>query len=805
MSNKPQVLVPLETQGLTAILVKWFEQQSDLTPIQCWDCRKNNTAATSMACLRFSLSRMGKFILIWVVLGIFIFNLTGRSQVAPSGLLCDLLTHPENSLITDAKPDYGWIMNASHENEIQSAYQILVSSSLENLDQGKADMWDSGKVVSDQSINVNYAGTALQSSTSYWWKVHTWDKEGQPSAYSQPQRFNTGDFNRVKSWPGESRWVQLSDAAGKPMWTFEDRSPVSYHPFMPVKMTTNFDGSFFIDFGRAAFAALNLTLTWQPRDPAVSYCNINIDVGEKNRGNSVDQKPGGGIIHARFQLALQPGKHTYPVPIPRFVPHYPESQTLPRQLREVIPFRYCQVRPETENVTVAGAEQLRLNIEFDDQASSFVSSSEALNQVYDLCKYSIKVNTFNGDYAGSERERMLYEADTYIEQMSHYAIDREYTIARYSSANMIYHATWPTEWIPHSVFMAYADYLYTGNIKFISKYYDQLKPKTLLALAGDDGLISSRTGLQTPQFLKLIHYAHGQLRDIVDWPKGETDGFVFTNVNSVVNAFHYRSLVLMEKIAAALDKPDDIAFYRQHAEQVKAAFNEKFYDAQRGIYVDGIGTQHASIHANLFALAFGLVPSDRQATVVDFVKSRGMACSVYPTIYLLEALYDAGEDSYALDLMTADTDRSWLNMIRSGSTVTTEAWDVKYKANEGWTHAWSTAPVQIIPRKLMGIEPLEPGFGKVLIEPRPGNLANAKVLYPTFRGPISVEFDRGSKLDYFHLTISIPANMTAEVALPITRKSPVNVTCDGHRVQARVEGDYAFIDSIGSGKHIFSR
>ena len=508
-------------------------------------------ATTSIGYLRFLFSRMNKFILVSVGLGGLVFNLTGKAQDAPSGLLCDLLTHPEQSLITDAQPDFGWIVNASRENEVQSAYQILVSSSLENLAQDKGDWWDSGKVGSAQSINVNYAGKALQSATSYWWKVRTWNKAGQPSAYSQPQRFNTGELNRVKAWPGESRWVQIPDAAGNPRWTFEDRSPVNYHPFAPVKIATNSDGSTFLDFGRAAFAALNLTLTWQPSNPATNHCTINIDVGEKNRGDAVDQKPGGGIIHARFPLALQPGTHSYPVPISRFVPHFPESQSLPKQMREVIPFRYCQVTPGTENVTVNDAQQLRLNIEFDDQASSFDSSSAALNQVYDLCKYSIKVNTFNGDYAGSQRERMLYEADSFIQQISHYAIDREYAIARYSSANMIYHATWPTEWIPHSVFMAYADYLQTGNAKFIAKYYDELKPKTLLALAGDDGLISSRAGLQTPEFLKSIHYPHGKLRDIVDWPRGETDHFAFCNTNSVVNAFHYRALVLMEKIATA--------------------------------------------------------------------------------------------------------------------------------------------------------------------------------------------------------------------------------------------------------------
>ena len=90
-----------------------------------------------------------------------------------------------------------------------------------------------------------------------------------------------------------------------------------------------------------------------------------------------------------------------------------------------------------------------------------------------------------------------------------------------------------------------------------------------------------------------------------------------------------------------------------------------------------------------------------------------MACGVYAANYLLEALYNAGEGQYALDLMTSEIDRSWMNMIKTGSTMTTEAWDVKYMPHfMGWSHAWSASPAHIIPRKLMGIEPGEPGFGK---------------------------------------------------------------------------------------------
>ena len=519
----------------------------------------------------------------------------------------------------------------------------------------------------------------------------------------------------------------------------------------------------------------------------------------------MDPKPGGGIVYGKYPLTLQPGKRIYQLNLPRFVPRYPHSQAMPATMLEVIPFRYCEVLPGGEPISVESPRRLALWGEFNDDAAAFSSSNPSLNAVYELCKYSVKVNTFNGDYAASQRERMMYEADSYIHQMSHYAVDREFAVGRYSQENMIFHASWPTEWISHSIFMAWADYLHTGNARSISRYYDELKPKTLLALAGTNVLVSTRTGLQSKEFLKSIHFNGKELRDIVDWPTAEADGYNFQEFNTVVNAFHYRSLVLMEKMAMVMDKTDDARFYHERAEQVKAAINAMLFDSRRGLYVDGLGSTHVSLHANLFPLVFGLVPETHSKTIVDFIKSRGMACSVYPTIYLLEALYDVGEDQYALDLMTANSDRSWLNMIRVGSTVTTEAWDIKYKGNSGWTHAWSTAPVQIIPRKLMGIEPLEPGFGRVLIKPRPGNLEHAKALLPTIRGPIAVEFERGSTLDHFNLTVSIPANMTATVALPVADNLSKNIILDGLPVTGRIEGRHVYVDRVGSGTHAFSQ
>jgi alpha-L-rhamnosidase len=249
-------------------------------------------------------------------------------------------------------------------------------------------------------------------------------------------------------------------------------------------------------------------------------------------------------------LTIKPGKHEYVLRIPRHKSHYPHSQVMPEHMPEVIPFRYCEIVCGDAPLTLISARQMALYTLFDEGASAFSSDVALLNDVYDLCRYSIKANTFIGDYAASQRERMMYEADAYIHQLGHYAVDREFSVARYSLKNMVFHATWPTEWISQSIFMAWADYMHTGNLDFIRNYYQELKPKTLTALTEKNGLISTRTGKQTRAFVESIHLNRKALRDIVDWPHGgqslvleggETDDYEFTDFNTVVNAFHYQS------------------------------------------------------------------------------------------------------------------------------------------------------------------------------------------------------------------------------------------------------------------------
>jgi hypothetical protein len=216
------------------------------------------------------------------------------------------------------------------------------------------------------------------------------------------------------------------------------------------------------------------------------------------------------------------------------------------------------------------------------------------------------------------------------------------------------------------------------------------------------------------------------------------------------------------------------------------------------LYLDGEGSRHSSQHANLFALAFGLVPAERRPAVAAFVASRGMACSVYGAQFLLEALFDHGMAQQAMALMTADNDRSWTHMIeRVQSTLALEAWDTKYKPNLDWNHAWGAAPANILPRKLIGVEPLEPGFTKILIQPRPGNLAWAEGKVPTVRGPVSVRFEKTA--GSFSLKVEIPAGTTAKLGVPNGHGGQVSL--DGKPVRGVVSGDTLFIDQVSAGRH----
>lgn len=103
------------------------------------------------------------------------------SAVVVGELRCEYLHEPLG--IDTPQPRLSWILGADKHGargQGQSAYQIVVAGNENELEAGQGDLWDSGKVTSDQSVQVRYAGKPLASEQECFWKVRVWDEQGQP-------------------------------------------------------------------------------------------------------------------------------------------------------------------------------------------------------------------------------------------------------------------------------------------------------------------------------------------------------------------------------------------------------------------------------------------------------------------------------------------------------------------------------------------------------------------------------------------------------------------------------------------------
>jgi len=681
----------------------------------------------------------------------------------PSGLMVNFGRNAGQVLPANQKPEFSWIV--PNDAVFQSAYQVLVASSKANLANNIGDVWNSGQVRGSQSANVMYGGPALKPGMSCFWKVRIWDTVNRTGDYSAPQLFRVGP-------PGHS----LAPPAS---FQIERNEPKVF------RKQTN--GTYFADFGKDAFATLELT--YRTGAPAAARADtLLVRLGEQLTGDHINRKPDGHIRYQEVKLPVQPGKRTYKLAIkPDERNTKPGAVVMPDSFPVLLPFRYAEIEPTRSGVPATLTADALTRVAyfgyFDESQSRFASSDTILNQVWDLCKYSIKETSFAGLYIDGDRERIPYEADAYLNQLSHYTTDREYGMARRTIEYFMQHPTWPTEWQLHVALMMYQDYMYTGNTDLIARYYEPLTHKTLIELVREDGLISSQSPKNTPAFMQQLGFTDPavKLKDIVDWPpaqkdtgwklattEGERDGYVFTPINTVVNALFAKNMDIMAEFARILNKPTDEARFRMAAMKAKQAINEKLFDTKTGAYVDGEGTGHSSLHANMMVMSFDITPEAHKKSVANFIKSRGMACSVYGSQYLLESLYNAGEADYALKLMTATNDRSWYNMIKAGSTVTLEAWDMKYKPNLDWNHAWGATPANIIARNMWGIQPAVPGGSIVSIKPQLGTLATSSIKVPMLKGDVSASYIRKSKLNQEYL-IELPANVSAELEL---RSSP---------------------------------
>jgi alpha-L-rhamnosidase len=125
---------------------------------------------------------------------------------AAANLRCQYRENPIG--IDNPRPRLSWTMAGNTRGQRQTAYRILVAANRADLDAGRGPLWDSGKVKTDRSIAVAYAGQPLASGGRYFWKVMLWDKDGKPTSWSAAAEFVMGKLEAA-DWKGQ--WIGASE------------------------------------------------------------------------------------------------------------------------------------------------------------------------------------------------------------------------------------------------------------------------------------------------------------------------------------------------------------------------------------------------------------------------------------------------------------------------------------------------------------------------------------------------------------------------------------------------------------------
>jgi alpha-L-rhamnosidase len=134
-------------------------------------------------------------------------NPSKKDTIAVDKLTCEYKIDPLG--ISSQTPRLGWQLSSTERGQSQSAYQVLVTDDPELLKSDRGNIWDSGKIISGNSILIDYSGSPLAAGKKYFWKVKVWDKDGNESSWSKTASWQMGLLSS-EDW-ARAKWIGFED------------------------------------------------------------------------------------------------------------------------------------------------------------------------------------------------------------------------------------------------------------------------------------------------------------------------------------------------------------------------------------------------------------------------------------------------------------------------------------------------------------------------------------------------------------------------------------------------------------------
>ncbi len=409
---------------------------------------------------------------------------------------------------------------------------------------------------------------------------------------------------------------------------------------------------------------------------------------------------------------------------------------------------------------IENASAAPLTVELDLVASwypitaqgSFCTSEPGWDRVYDVCKHTLQIcrQTLHLD-STSHQELMACTGDYYIESLMTFFCFGDMRLAEFDvirTADLLvqqdgrmFHTTYSLIWVQ----MLHDVWFITGHTALLQ--YCEKALQCLLerfeGYLGENGVLE-----------------HQPDHMFVDWTV--IDGHSMHHPpkalgQTVLNAFYYKALTTAAGIYDAAKKPQRAAHCRSAAEQLRTAFNALFWDDEKQLYFDGLGTPHGgsdtyspanvdkryfSKYPNILAATYDLCDKNRARDLLERIVCDETLQDIQPYFahYLLEALRRHGLFAQYGPMWL----RRWVAVADECSKGLKEGWiapEPTYSFDH--SHAWGGTPAYQMPMALLGLEWLEPGCRRLRLTPELCGLEFYDIAFPTVYGEIRVRKEKG--------------------------------------------------------------
>jgi len=346
------------------------------------------------------------------------------------------------------------------------------------------------------------------------------------------------------------------------------------------------------------------------------------------------------------------------------------------------------------------------------------------------------------------------------------------------------------EWSSTLILVPWQQYEFDGDLGLFRLHYDAIKSYLTF--------FSSRAGNN------IVSYGLGDWYDVGPKHPGYSQ---LTPIPLTATAFYYQDVAIMAQVANLLGKTDDATAYADLAQNIRTAFNQKFYNADTHSYATD------SQCANAIPLVMGLCEPTNRAGVLDSiirdVRDRGDALTAGDVgyRYLLRALADGGRSDVIFDMNNQSDKPGYGLQLKKGATSLAEAWDAGRGSSQD--HFMLGQIMEWFYHDLGGIssDPAGPGFKKIIINPQPvGDVTWVKASFDSIHGKIVCHWQRSEGM--FKLHLKIPANTTATIFLPVRAGGMVKEGGDPVEQAAGVEflrhEEGRAVYEVESGEYDFS-